>query len=193
MYAKEICLRNSDDKFRMSNCTLLIRWHCTTLLSKTNMITKKREPLSRKCIVGPANAVIILNLIGMFTSRGNSLMFGPGLISTLGEHHRKQRKMLNPVFSPKHMRSLTPIFHPVAHELRDVFARHLREGHEEVDVLKWMSRAALEIIGRGGLGYSFNALDDRKKNKYNDAVKLLSYVAITFHQILSKLRHHIVQ
>ena len=32
---------------------------------------------------------------------------------SLGEHHRKQRKLLNPVFSAKHMRSLTPVFYKV--------------------------------------------------------------------------------
>lgn len=35
----------------------------------------------------------------------------------LGEQHRKQRKMLNPVFSPQHLRSITPIFFNVAHKV----------------------------------------------------------------------------
>ncbi|THH08982.1 hypothetical protein EW145_g2338 [Phellinidium pouzarii] len=38
----------------------------------------------------------------MFIST-NKLVFGTSLLSTLGDHHRKQRKMLNPVFSLKHM------------------------------------------------------------------------------------------
>ena len=28
---------------------------------------------------------------------------------------------------------------------------------KEIDVLKWMSRAALELVGQGALGYSFDA------------------------------------
>ncbi|EIW61014.1 uncharacterized protein TRAVEDRAFT_46239 [Trametes versicolor FP-101664 SS1] len=32
------------------------------------------------------------------------LCLGPGLLSTLGEQHRRQRKMLNPLFSAKHLR-----------------------------------------------------------------------------------------
>ncbi|CAA7263343.1 unnamed protein product [Cyclocybe aegerita] len=38
---------------------------------------------------------------------GNSLMFGDGLLGTMGEQHRKQRKMLNPVFSIAHMREMS--------------------------------------------------------------------------------------
>ncbi|PCH34491.1 hypothetical protein WOLCODRAFT_95499, partial [Wolfiporia cocos MD-104 SS10] len=34
----------------------------------------------------------------------NYLLLGRALGSTVGEHHRKQRKMLTPVFSPKYMR-----------------------------------------------------------------------------------------
>ena len=33
----------------------------------------------------------------------------------------------------------------------------------------WMSRAALEYIGQGGMGYQFDALDTAKTNKYHDA------------------------
>ena len=35
----------------------------------------------------------------------------------LGTTHRKQRKMLNPVFSIKHMRGLTPVFYGIAHRV----------------------------------------------------------------------------
>ncbi|KAI0073886.1 cytochrome P450 [Panus rudis PR-1116 ss-1] len=45
------------------------------------------------------------------------LTFGPGLLSTTGDWHRKQRKMLNPVFSINHMRHMTPIFYDVAHKV----------------------------------------------------------------------------
>lgn len=42
--------------------------------------------------------------------------------------------------------------------------------------MKWISRAALEYIGQAGLGYSFDALDDSKKNEYAEAIKLFVYV-----------------
>ncbi|PAV20282.1 cytochrome P450 [Pyrrhoderma noxium] len=105
----------------------------------------------------------------------NNLVFGPGLLSTLGERHRRQRKMLNPVFSIKHMRDLIPVFYPIAHKFRDIIAKQVCEGTEEINIMKWMSRAALEYIGQGGLGYSFNALEENAPhNKYSDAIKLFS-------------------
>ncbi|KAI5121967.1 hypothetical protein M0805_002037 [Coniferiporia weirii] len=106
--------------------------------------------------------------------KSNSLVFGMGLLTTLGEHHRKQRKMLNPVFSLKHMRSLIPIFYPIAHNLRKVLENQIRDGAKEMNIMKWISRAALEYIGQGGLGYKFDALDEGVENKYSSSIKLLN-------------------
>lgn len=44
----------------------------------------------------------------------NRLLFGPSLLGTYGATHKKQRKMLNPVFSGAHMRNVTPLFYDVA-------------------------------------------------------------------------------
>ena len=40
-------------------------------------------------------------------------------------------------------------------------------------MLNWMSRAALELIGQGGLGYSFDRLIADVRNEFGDAVKQL--------------------
>ncbi|KAI5123104.1 hypothetical protein M0805_001460 [Coniferiporia weirii] len=109
---------------------------------------------------------------GKFTT-SNELFFGKSLLSTLGDHHKKQRKILNPVFSLKNMRELIPIFYPIAHHLRDVLVHEVCSGKENIDLMKWMSRAALEYVGQGGLGYSFDALDETKGNKYSDSMKML--------------------
>lgn len=53
--------------------------------------------------------------------------------------------------------------------------RQVLNGTHEIDVLKWISRAALEYIGQAGLGYSFDALDEDKTNVYSDAAKSLAY------------------
>lgn len=59
-----------------------------------------------------------------------------------------------------------------------MLAGSITSGKDEVDVMKWMSRAALECIGQGGLGYTFDALDDTKKNRYSEAVKMLMYALL---------------
>ncbi|GJE97228.1 cytochrome P450 [Phanerochaete sordida] len=103
---------------------------------------------------------------------GRKLFVGPGVMSTVGAHHRRQRKMLNPVFSTAHMRRLTPLFHEVAHRLRAGIDAQLAAAPDgEVDVLGWTGRAALELIGQGGFGHSFDPLVADVPNAYARAIK----------------------
>ena len=125
--------------------------------------------------------------------RWNKIIFGKSLLSTHGAVHRKQRKLLNPVFSIAHMRHLTPIFYGVAErvsrpsmslqdltytrlafELADAISAQIStEDGQDVDILRWVSRAALELIGQGGLGYSFDPLVEDRKNEFGDALTRL--------------------
>ncbi|OBZ67961.1 Docosahexaenoic acid omega-hydroxylase CYP4F3 [Grifola frondosa] len=89
----------------------------------------------------------------------------------LGSHHRRQRKMLNPVFSASHLRHMVPVFYGITHKLRDAIASKIRSGSEEIDVLNWMGRTALELIGQSGLGYSFDSLVADVPNVHGEAVK----------------------
>ncbi|CCL98383.1 uncharacterized protein FIBRA_00378 [Fibroporia radiculosa] len=106
------------------------------------------------------------------------LIFGPGLISTLGETHRRQRKILNPVFSIAHMRNMIPLFYGVSHKLRSAIAQRVAKGPQELDVLGWTGRTALELIGQGGLGYSFDPLTEDSKNAFGEALKDLRHALL---------------
>ncbi|KAF8150007.1 cytochrome P450 [Crassisporium funariophilum] len=105
---------------------------------------------------------------------GNRLIFGEGIFTSLGDRHRLQRKMLNPVFSIAHMRDMVPIFYEVAHNLRQSLVKKAEAGPQEVDILAWMTRCALELIGRSGLGFSFDTLaEDSVPHPYGLAAKQL--------------------
>ncbi|TFK93403.1 cytochrome P450 [Polyporus arcularius HHB13444] len=102
------------------------------------------------------------------------IMLGPGLLGTLGEQHRRQRKMLNPVFSTKHLRDMTPIFYSVIHKTRDAILQRVQAGPKdgvELDMLSWMGRTTLEILGQAGLGYSFDPLTEDRPDIFANAVK----------------------
>ncbi|KAJ3566860.1 hypothetical protein NP233_g6732 [Leucocoprinus birnbaumii] len=103
------------------------------------------------------------------------LMFGGGLLSVSGEQHRKQRKMLTPVFSIAHMRAMTPIFYEVTRRLHKALVNQVKNGPKEVDILHWMSRTALELIGKSGMDYSFDSLRNDhgsdEENPYARSVK----------------------
>ncbi|KAH7928041.1 cytochrome P450 [Leucogyrophana mollusca] len=103
----------------------------------------------------------------------NKLVFGDGLLSSLGEQHRKQRKMLNPVFSTNHMRQMLPVFLEISTTLRDAIAAKVKDGAQEINMLEWFSRTALELVGQSGLGYSFDGLKEDSENQYSRAVKNL--------------------
>ncbi|KAF7969442.1 hypothetical protein HWV62_27339 [Athelia sp. TMB] len=101
------------------------------------------------------------------------LYFGEGLLGTLGEQHRKQRKMINPVFSPKHLQEMVPIFYNVTYKLRDAILAQVKAGPQEIDMVHWFGRTALELIGQSGIGYSFDNLDEGPPHPYSLAVKSL--------------------
>ena len=48
----------------------------------------------------------------------------------------------------------------------------------EVDILEWMGRAALELMGQGGLGHSFDPLIENVHNDFADSLKRLTCVNI---------------
>ena len=67
--------------------------------------------------------------------RLNKLIFGKGLMGTKGtltlvvswhvtdyvchkgDHHRKQRKLINPVFASNHLRDMLPMFYEIAYKV----------------------------------------------------------------------------
>ncbi|KAI0754292.1 cytochrome P450 [Daedaleopsis nitida] len=101
------------------------------------------------------------------------LELGPGLLATLGERHRKQRKMLNPVFSIAHMRQIIPIFNAVVNRLTTAIESRVNNNVDavELDIIVWMGRAALELIGQAGLGYSFDPLTSDAPDAFGTAIK----------------------
>ncbi|KAI0333101.1 cytochrome P450 [Cubamyces sp. BRFM 1775] len=125
----------------------------------------------------------------LLTSFG--LFVGPGLLATVGDQHRRQRKMLNPVFSAKHLREMTPIFNEVIHKLEVAIASRVKDGPKEIDVLSWMGRTALELIGQGGLGHSFDPLTEDRADEFADSVKAYfpaqSQIPGAIHDSLPKL------
>lgn len=53
-----------------------------------------------------------------------------------------------------------------------------------LDMSQWMSRAALESVGQGILGYSFDPLNSPSTNRYTRAVRELMCVVLSSHCVL---------
>ncbi|KAG0707410.1 cytochrome P450, partial [Suillus ampliporus] len=106
----------------------------------------------------------------------NKAMFGEGLIATLGEQHRRQRKLLNPVFSTSNMRELLPTLQLLAHKLTSILVAKLPDdgSHKEIDVLPLLSRSALDGVCQGVLGYPSNTLEAVENDEYTEALRMIS-------------------
>ncbi|KAI9446023.1 cytochrome P450, partial [Lactarius indigo] len=121
------------------------------------------------------------------------ITLGKGLTWATGETHRRQRDIMNPAFSAPQMRTFLPMFQNSASKLvqvlkEEVIAADL-SGQSFIDVVGWLSRTTLDVIGEGTSVIRFGSLDGlenplRKQNeslftgtppRYNFIIKTLWY------------------
>ncbi|CUA72796.1 Cytochrome P450 72A13 [Arabidopsis thaliana] [Rhizoctonia solani] len=78
---------------------------------------------------------------------------------------------MNPAFGALHIRNLLPTFTAKANQLRDVWMDKLHDNleGETIDVLPWLNRATLDIIGLAGFGYDFRSLKEPDKDELSKA------------------------
>ena len=65
-----------------------------------------------------------------------------------------------------------------AFQLRTAIERQVKDGPKDLDVLAWMGRTALELVGQGMMGYSFDPLTEEVHNDFAEAVK--SFMCVSF-------------
>lgn len=56
----------------------------------------------------------------------------------------------------------------------------VKDGPKDLDVLAWMGRTALELIGRGGLGHSFDRLVAESKDEFTESLKRFMFVSTIY-------------
>ncbi|KAI6042618.1 cytochrome P450 [Pisolithus marmoratus] len=106
--------------------------------------------------------------------RENLAAMGAGsesVLTTEGDVHARQA----PAFTAPHIRTLHPIFWDKAAELLERWIR-LSDDRKgpcvSIDVLPWLSKATLDVIGLAGFGYQFNALAG-ENDEFADAYHLI--------------------
>ncbi|KAK0216613.1 cytochrome P450 [Armillaria nabsnona] len=83
-----------------------------------------------------------------------------GLLVAGKEDHRRQRKILNPAFSPANLRNSQVIFQRCSDKVVNAMRRCTTS--EPIDVVDWMSKVSLDIIGLSAFRYDFGSLDSRE-------------------------------
>ena len=101
-------------------------------------------------------------------------LLGNGLLVSEGHDHRRQRKIL-----PANIRGMIPIFYDKAYELKDKMVTLIEDptaqcaptptkagdevkGGKQMDVMKYLGQATLDVIGLAGFDYDFKALSEPK-------------------------------
>ncbi|KAI0370531.1 cytochrome P450 [Pilatotrama ljubarskyi] len=112
----------------------------------------------------------------------NKMLLGQGLISTLGEQHKKQRRLLNPVFSLANLRHILPGIQPIADELIEGLRRSVPQdgaSSTEMNILPWLQRGTLEYVARGILGVKLSAsLEPTDTDAYTHALCNIQHVGL---------------
>ncbi|KAJ7125295.1 cytochrome P450 [Mycena epipterygia] len=111
----------------------------------------------------------------------HNLVNGSGLLGTMGDQHKKQRKMLNPLFAVKHLKGFTPMFFQLSQKLRDTFLYDI--GVEEkpriMNMHYWASRLTLELISQAAFGRSLDPLNSEDSaHPYTVAVRAMLPAAL---------------
>ncbi|KAF2670625.1 cytochrome P450 78A3 [Microthyrium microscopicum] len=95
-------------------------------------------------------------------------LLGNGILFAEGDEHRRQRKLLNPAFSFRHIKELYPTFWSKGQEVTEAMSKHIdnnQTGEDSkdgclIDINDWASRVTLDIIGVAGMGHDFNVIKD---------------------------------
>ncbi|KAJ7221601.1 cytochrome P450 [Mycena pura] len=105
---------------------------------------------------------------------------GPGVLVAEEDVHRQQRKIMNPAFGFPQVRELTGIFIAKSLELRDIWASQVTTsgGTARIDILPWLGKATLDIIGLAGFNYHFNSLSSESQTELANAFSTI-FLSIT--------------
>ncbi|KAJ7088775.1 cytochrome P450 [Mycena belliarum] len=98
-------------------------------------------------------------------------MLGRGVLSVTQDEHKHQASVeINPAFATPQIRLMTEVFAEKALRLRDIWAAQATQEHgaARVDVMSWLRKMTLDVIGQAGFNYEFHALDaGAKPNELN--------------------------
>ncbi|KAI0652675.1 PAH-inducible cytochrome P450 monooxygenase PC-PAH 1 [Trametes meyenii] len=115
---------------------------------------------------------------------------GSGILFAEGQDHARIRKIMNPAFTASQLKSFLPLFRHSAQKLGQKWKEQLHispDNAQRVDVLSWLARCTLDVIGEVGFDVQCGALDDSLnpvmhayKNMFADAIPFPSKANVLF-------------
>ncbi|KAF0538640.1 cytochrome P450 [Gigaspora margarita] len=100
-------------------------------------------------------------------------LFGSGLVCAQGNNHKRQRKLMNPLFTFANVKEMIPTFIQGGHQLKDHWINLIGDKKEErISITSLISQVTLDIIGLIGFNYEFNSL--KVKSELAKAYEIMS-------------------
>ncbi len=89
-------------------------------------------------------------------------ILGEGVLLAEGNPHKQQRKALSPGFSTQSIKALTPVFWRKSLLLSKLWERDMlieKTRTKTIEILEWLNRTTLDIIGEAGFGADLDSLE----------------------------------
>ncbi|RIB05119.1 cytochrome P450 [Gigaspora rosea] len=100
-------------------------------------------------------------------------LFGSGIVCAQGNNHKRQRKLMNPLFTFANVKEMIPTFIKGGHQLKDHWIKLIGDKKEErITITSLISQVTLDIIGLVGFNYEFNSL--KVKSELAKAYEIMS-------------------
>ncbi|KAJ3329429.1 hypothetical protein HDU76_007924 [Blyttiomyces sp. JEL0837] len=116
-----------------------------------------------------------------FTTGPVRRIIGYGLVTALGDDHKRQRAILNPAFRAKMITTMQPVFNECAMELCVKWNQEVNassDGTHQLNASNEMLKVTLDIIGKAGFGHNFNAVNNQQSSLHESFINLMSILSI---------------
>jgi cytochrome P450 len=80
--------------------------------------------------------------------------------------HKRQRRVIVPVFSQHTVAQFHPLFLDKTSELREILLAKMDQGGSEIDVVEWTRRLTYDIIGLAAFDYALDSLHGSENELY---------------------------
>ena len=129
--------------------------------------------------------VLVTNYKNFIKSRGlqvSKRLLGSGLLTSEGDYHDNQRRLIQPTFYPKKIKSYAEVMIKKTLNLCDTW----KEG-SVIDIHKEMTRLTLEIISKTVLGYDIKPEDDEIGDSLLICMKYFNRLLMPFGELIEKI------
>ena len=129
--------------------------------------------------------VLVTNHKNFIKSRGLQIskrLLGSGLLTSEGDYHDKQRRLIQPTFYPKKIKSYTEIIIEKTLNLCDNWKEGL-----ELDIHKEMTQLTLEIICKAVLGYDIKPEEDEIGDSLLTCMNYFNRLLMPFGELIEKI------